>query len=178
MVTRPLLFRPPLFFSGFVSDFSGSSFVMSANEPTLPNRRPGDVGLYGLIGMFVPTTRDCQTAAGGCADPQFAIRNAQSSDPLERLAQQPAEVLALFERDDRLLPPRAACVAPAARPPQLALDVERVDALDLALAGAQGLNRVPDVDLGGVGGHLETELVQPLRQRALLRQQRPDDDQR
>src|SRR5690349_12094281 len=101
---------------------------MSAKDPTLPNRRPGEVGLYGLTG---------------------------TSDSFERLAQQPAQGLAVFQRHDRLLPRGAARVAAAPRTPQLALDVERIDALHLALTGAQLFHRVPDVDLGRVRGHLE-----------------------
>src|SRR5438105_9906243 len=53
IVSLPLLFRPPLRLTGLVSRFSGSVFVMSANEPTDPNRRPGDVGLYGLMGILL-----------------------------------------------------------------------------------------------------------------------------
>ena len=43
---RPLTLRPPVFFIGSVSDFSGSVFVISSNVETDMKRRPGDVGLY------------------------------------------------------------------------------------------------------------------------------------
>ena len=38
---RPFMFRPPVFFSGAVSDFSGFVFVTSSNEETDMKRRPG-----------------------------------------------------------------------------------------------------------------------------------------
>ena len=43
---RPLLLRPPLFFSGSVRLFSGSVFVISSKVETDMKRRPGEVGLY------------------------------------------------------------------------------------------------------------------------------------
>src|SRR5919204_1026913 len=48
VVTRPLTLRPPVFFTGAVSDFSGSDFVISSNEDTDMKRLPGLVGLYFL----------------------------------------------------------------------------------------------------------------------------------
>src|SRR5205823_1259709 len=44
-VLRPWTFRPPDFFSPSVSDFSGSSRVISAKSGYITNRRPGEVGL-------------------------------------------------------------------------------------------------------------------------------------
>ena len=43
---RPVLFRPPFFFSGSVRLFSGVVFVTSSKVETLMKRRPGLVGLY------------------------------------------------------------------------------------------------------------------------------------
>jgi hypothetical protein len=45
-VIRPLLFRPPVFFSGSVRLFSGRAFVTSSKLETDMKRRPGEVGLY------------------------------------------------------------------------------------------------------------------------------------
>src|SRR4051812_36678704 len=51
-VTLPRLLRPALLLSATVSDFSGVVFVISSKvEPDIP-RRPGDVGLYCLIGIL------------------------------------------------------------------------------------------------------------------------------
>jgi hypothetical protein len=51
VVIRPLLFRPPVFFSGSVRLFSGFVFVTSSNEETDMKRRPGLVGLYFFSAM-------------------------------------------------------------------------------------------------------------------------------
>ena len=51
VVMRPLLFRPPFFFSGSVRLFSGAFFVTSSNEETAMKRRPGLVGLYFLTAI-------------------------------------------------------------------------------------------------------------------------------
>ena len=50
-VTWPVLFRPPLRFVGWTSDFSGVCFVMSLRDTTVWKRRVGVVGLYVLIGI-------------------------------------------------------------------------------------------------------------------------------
>src|SRR5512134_3335838 len=42
---RPLLLRPPVFFTGSTRLFSGSLFVTSENSETVMKRRPGLVGL-------------------------------------------------------------------------------------------------------------------------------------
>ena len=47
-VIRPCVLRPPVFFKGSSSDFSGSVLVISSNDATVMPRRPGDVGLYRL----------------------------------------------------------------------------------------------------------------------------------
>src|SRR5689334_19869813 len=52
-VIRPLAFRPPLFFSGSSSDFSGLSVVSSEYVDTDRKRREGVVGLYCRNGMVV-----------------------------------------------------------------------------------------------------------------------------
>src|SRR3712207_1879344 len=49
---RPWLLRPPVFDSGFSSDFSGVVRVISAKSATDEPRRPGVVGLYLRIAMF------------------------------------------------------------------------------------------------------------------------------
>src|SRR5215208_557274 len=50
----PWLLRPPDFFTGRVSFFSGFDFVMSAKSDTVMCRRAGLVGLYSLSPMSSP----------------------------------------------------------------------------------------------------------------------------
>ena len=51
MVVRPIPLRPPVRFLGSVRLFSGWSFVISSKVRVVMKRRPGDVGLYSLIGI-------------------------------------------------------------------------------------------------------------------------------
>src|SRR5579884_890229 len=51
VVIRPWLLRPACFLSLTVSDFSGLVLVISSKVETDMPRRPGDVGLYCLIGI-------------------------------------------------------------------------------------------------------------------------------
>ena len=48
---RPYELRPPVFGFGFVSDFSGFVFVISAKSDDVWNRRPGLVGLRLRMGI-------------------------------------------------------------------------------------------------------------------------------
>src|SRR6478609_5985782 len=50
---RPALLRPPVLVSGRTSDFSGVERVISTKSATDEPRRPGVVGLYLRIPMFV-----------------------------------------------------------------------------------------------------------------------------
>src|SRR4051812_18366171 len=53
VVMRPALLRPPVFDRGRTSDFSGVERVISTKSATDEPRRPGVVGLYLRIPMFV-----------------------------------------------------------------------------------------------------------------------------
>jgi len=48
---RPLLLRPPFLVTGSSRLFSGFVFVTSSNVETDMKRRPGEVGLYLLMGI-------------------------------------------------------------------------------------------------------------------------------
>src|SRR3954451_22533197 len=51
-VLRPWALRPPDFFRPSVSDFSGCERVISAKSGYVTKRRPGEVGLGFLIGIY------------------------------------------------------------------------------------------------------------------------------
>ena len=53
VVIRPWLLRPPFLGSGWISDFSGVVRVISTKSATEEPRRPGVVGLYLRIAMFL-----------------------------------------------------------------------------------------------------------------------------
>src|SRR4051794_40395048 len=64
---RPWLLRPPVFESGFSSDFSGVVRVISAKSATDEPRRPGVVGLYlrMAIVLFLPGLADSREDVDG-----------------------------------------------------------------------------------------------------------------
>src|SRR5215471_4848846 len=67
VVMRPLLLRPAVFFSGSVSAFSGLVLVISSKVDTDMPRRPGEVGLYVLTGIWLRLPR-----TGQDVDPRLA----------------------------------------------------------------------------------------------------------
>src|SRR6478672_2476460 len=131
VVMRPALLRPPVFDRGRTSDFSGVAGVISTKSATDEPRRPGVVGLYLRIPMFV------------CPYPS-SISGARTED-VDR---------ALAEGDDRTLGVLALAEAePGAA--GLADTVEGVDGVNLdvedALDGDLDLRLVrPRVDDEGV----------------------------
>src|SRR6478735_6328337 len=104
---RPALLRPPVFDRGRTSDFSGVERVISTKSATDEPRRPGVVGLYLRIPMFV------------CPYPS-SISGARTED-VDR---------ALAEGDDRTLGVLALAEAESGAT-GLALAVQGVDLVDL-----------------------------------------------
>src|SRR6185436_3651631 len=144
---RPLLLRPPERRSGSVSLRSGSFFVSSEKSSVDTKRRPGDVGLYSLIGIVVL---------------------------LLRLLEELDRLLALLQDDEGLLPVRPPARV-AALALHLAVHARDPDVGHLALE--QRLDRLLDLRLGRVAVHLEHErLLALLEQRGLLGQERATDD--
>src|ERR1051325_7828378 len=75
---RPWLLRPPDLLSGRSSDFSGVDRVISAKSATDEPRRPGVVGLYLRIAMFVVLYPDRQpTAVKMSMVPDFRVTMAR-----------------------------------------------------------------------------------------------------
>src|SRR3954465_7665795 len=107
VVMRPALLRPPVFDRGRTSDFSGVERVISTKSATDEPRRPGVVGLYLRIPMFV------------CPYPS-SISGARTED-VDR---------ALAEGDDRTLGVLALAEAESGAT-GLALTVQGVDLVDL-----------------------------------------------
>src|SRR5512138_1383507 len=128
VVMWPCALRPPDFFIGRVSFFSGFALVTSAKSDTVMCRRAELVGLYSLRAMVVPR-------------------------PLLRLEE--GDRLAFLERHERLLPvgplPDAAADPLVLAPRDRRADREHVDVEQL-------LHRLLHLDLGGVAVDLEGEL--------------------
>src|SRR5512138_1353156 len=125
----PCALRPPDFFIGAVSFFSGFVFVISAKSATVMWRRAGLVGLYSLRAMVSLRPR---------------LR------PLEE-----GDGLALLQGHERLLPVRAAADVAA---DALVLPARHggADGEDVHLE--QLLDGLLHLDLGRVAVHLEREL--------------------
>src|SRR6266568_364861 len=150
MVSRPRLFRPPVRFFGRSSDFSGFVLVISAKSATEPKRRPGEVGLYCLMGITL--------------------------HPFERRPENAAQRLPLPEGDKRFLPVRRLDRRAAPSALGLPLNDHRIDRLHLT--APQRLDGAADLDLVGVRGDLEHKLVVALDKGVLLRQEGSDNDLR
>src|SRR5262245_27818687 len=150
VVIRPYEFRPPVRFLVTVSRFSGSVFVISSKVRMVMNRRPGDVGFKPFTGMAL-----CLL-------------------PVGRLALEQLDLAVRAQRHDGLLPGRPPSDVPA-HALLLAEDDLGPDAGHLDLEDR--LHRVADLDLVGVGGDLEADLVVlVLERRGLLGHQRAQDD--
>src|SRR5579885_3500716 len=152
VVMRPLLLRPPDLVSGRTSDFSGVERVTSTKSATLEPRRPGVVGLYLRIPMFViPYVSSASSSGAGTEDVDRAL--AEGDD-------RTLGVLALADAE-----PRAAGLADA---------VEGVHGVDLDVEDALD----GDLDLGLVGSRVDDEGVLALVQQGvrLLRHDGRDQD--
>src|SRR5512138_2158272 len=126
----PCALRPPDFFIGRVSFFSGFDFVTSAKSDTVMWRRAGLVGLYSLRAMVLSRPR--------------ALR------PLEE-----GDGLALPQGHERLLPVRAAADVAA---DALVLPARDGGAHGEDVHVEQLLDGLLHLDLGRVAVHLEREL--------------------
>src|SRR4051794_24392521 len=150
VVMRPALLRPPVFDRGRTSDFSGVERVISTKSATDEPRRPGVVGLYLRIPMFV------------CPYPS-SISGARTED-VDR---------ALAEGDDRTLGVLALAEAESGAT-GLALTVQGVDLVDLDVEDLLD----GDLDLRLVRTRVDDEGVLALVEQAvrLLRDDRRDED--
>src|SRR3954452_5552655 len=143
---RPLLFRPPDFFTGSSRLFSGVVFVTSSKVDTDMNRRPGLVGLNLRTG----------------------IRQGLKVGGLEDL-----DLLAGVEFHDGLLPAGARALDQAA-PLRLRPHLDDVDRRHLDVE--QLLDRLAHLRLVGVGVHAERVLAVFDLGVALLRDDGRDED--
>src|SRR6185437_14318019 len=128
VVIRPVLLRPPLLCSGRTSDFSGAVRVTSTKSATLEPRRPGVVGLYLRIPIYIPSLFAQALIAefAPLLGPQAALRcSLIRISPLRCRSAEDLDPVTLAKGDDGALDVLARAVAESG-PLALALPVEGV----------------------------------------------------
>src|SRR4051794_22303427 len=181
-VMRPCVLRPPDLRRPSVRLRSGSFFASSGFCAQVAKRRPGEVGLWRLMGISQPPPNDPKTEQSKDAGSKACASKARPEDAgMRRFAGSFADLLALeelyvvvrMELDDRLLPlarlARGVAAALGLRLHAHRVDAEHTHAEDL-------FHRL--ADLGLVGALVDAERVLVGREQlvALLGDDRPDQD--